>query len=174
MEVLEEKNDRQTKSNLRQLQVFKDKTFVRAKIILEIIKKSERVTINRDNEVVYVDKVPRGPKAAIFLYDIQQSTKKLNNPSFIIYVIVLNLTENLIINRNDKHAVQSASINDQGKQEPGPSRTRSTSPTWQEKSSANLERRKNTNEKISAVIEKTEIKNVKKSQKKTLTCTECQ
>ena len=94
---------------------------------------------------IYVDKVPRGLKAAIFLYDIQQSTKKLHNPSFIIYLTDLNLTENLIINRNNKHAVQSASINDQEKQEPGPSRARSTSPTWQEKSSANLERRKNTN-----------------------------
>ena len=70
-EILEEKND----SILGQLQVLEGKKFIIAKTILEIIKKSERVNINHDNEVIYVDKVPTGLKAAIFLYDIQQPTK---------------------------------------------------------------------------------------------------
>ena len=48
---------------------------IRAKTILEIIKKSERVTISHDNEVIYVDEVPTGRKAAVLLYDIQQPTK---------------------------------------------------------------------------------------------------
>ena len=74
-EILEEKNDSQTESILGQLQVLERKKFIRAKIILEIIKKSERVTINHDKEVIYVDKVPTGLKAAVFLYDIQQPTK---------------------------------------------------------------------------------------------------
>ena len=141
-EILEEKHNRQTESILGQLQVLEDKKFVRAKTVLEIIENSERVTINRDNEVIYVDKVPTGLKATIFLYDIQQPTKKLHNPAFINILTALNLNENLVINRNAKHAVQSASFNAQAKREPGPSRTRSTSPTWQEKSSANLKRSK--------------------------------
>ena len=91
--------------------------------------------------MIYVDKVPTGLKAAVFLYDIQP-TKKLHNPAFINILTALNLNENLVINRNAKHAVQSASFNAQEKREPGPSRTRSTSPTWQEKSSANLKRSK--------------------------------
>ena len=69
-ETLEEKNDSQTENILGQLQVIEDKKFVRAKTIIEIIKISERVTINHDNEVIYVDKVPTGLKAAVFLYDI--------------------------------------------------------------------------------------------------------
>ena len=73
-------------------------------------------------------------------YDIQQPTKKLHNPAFINILTALNLNENLVINRNAKHAVQSASFNAQEKREPGPSRTRSTSPTWHKKSSANLKR----------------------------------
>ena len=141
-EKLEEKHNRQTESILGQLQVLEDKKFVRAKTVLEIIENSERVTINQDNEVIYVDKVPTGLKATIFLYDIQQPTKKLHNPAFINILTALNLNENLVINRNAKHAVQSASFNAQEKREPGPSRTRSTSPTWQEKSSANLKRSK--------------------------------
>ena len=141
-EILEDKLDRQTETILGQLQVLDDKKFVRAKTVLEIIEISERVTINRDNEVIYVDKVPIGLKATIFLYDIQQPTKKLHNPAFINILTALNLNENLVINQNAKHAVQSASINAQEKRELGLSRTRSTSPTWQEKSSANLKRSK--------------------------------
>ena len=45
------------------------------KIILEITENSKRVTMNSDNEVIYVDKVPTGFEAALFLYDIQQPTK---------------------------------------------------------------------------------------------------
>ena len=59
-EILEEKNDSQTESILGELQVLEDKKFIRAKTILEIIKTSEKVTINHDNEVIYVDKVPTG------------------------------------------------------------------------------------------------------------------
>ena len=58
-----------------QLQVLEDKKFIRAKTILEIIKNSERVTINRNNEVIYADKKPTGLEATVFLYDIQQPTK---------------------------------------------------------------------------------------------------
>ena len=140
--ILEEKHNRQTESILGQLQVLVDKKFVRAKTVLEIIENSERVTINRDNEVIYVDEVPTRLKATIFLYDIKQPTKKLHNPAFINILTALNLNENLVINRNAKHAVQSAPINAQEKREPGLSRTRSMSPTWQEKSSANLKRSK--------------------------------
>ena len=45
------------------------------KKVLEIIKKSERVTINKEYEEFYVDKVSTGLKALGFLYDIQKQTK---------------------------------------------------------------------------------------------------
>ena len=48
----------------------------RPKIVLEVIKKSERVKINKDKEKIYVDKVPTRLKTSVFLYDIQQQTKK--------------------------------------------------------------------------------------------------
>ena len=70
-ERLEKKHNRQVESILGQLQVLQDKKFVRAKIVFEIMENSERVTINCDNEVIYVDQVPTGLKAAIILYDIQ-------------------------------------------------------------------------------------------------------
>ena len=33
---------------------------------------------------MYSDKVPTGLKASIILYDIQQKTKKLHNPAFML------------------------------------------------------------------------------------------
>ena len=141
-EILEEKNDSQAESILGQLQFLEGKKFIRAKTIVEIIKKSEKVTINHDNEVIYVDRIPTGLKAAVFLYDIQQPSKTLHNPVFIIILTALNLNEKLVINRNAKHAFQSRSFNAQEKREPGPSRTRAISHAWQGRSSPNLKRSK--------------------------------
>ena len=53
----------------------RQKKCVRAKTILEIIEVSKRVTINRDNEVIYVDKVPTGLKTALFLYEYNNQQK---------------------------------------------------------------------------------------------------
>ena len=49
-----------------QLQLMDENKLMRAKQVLEIIKKSERVTINKENEELYVDKVPTGLKASVF------------------------------------------------------------------------------------------------------------
>ena len=136
------------------LQVLEDKKFIRAKTILEIVKNSERVTINYDNEVINVDKVQTGLKAGVFLYDIQQPTKKPHNPAFIVILTALNLNEKLVKNQNSQHVVQSASFNPQERREPGPSRTHPASPAWQARSSANLTRsKKNKKEKAIATIE---------------------
>ena len=171
-EILEEKHNRQFKSILGQLQVLEDKKFVRAKTVLEIIKNSERVTKNRDNEVIYVDKVPTGLKATIFLYDIQQPTKKLHNPAFINILTALNLNEYLVINRNGNTRFSQRLLTlkrneNSDSQEPAQRR-----PLGRKKVLQTLREVKNTNEKVSAVIEKPKTKNVKKSQKKALTHTE--
>ena len=79
----------------------------RAKKVLEVIKKSVRVKINKDNEEIYVDKVPIGLKASVHLYDIQQQTKKLYNPAFILILRSLKHDERLVMNKNAKVAVQS-------------------------------------------------------------------
>ena len=96
-----------TERILLQLQLMDEHKFKRAKKVLEVIKKSERVQINKDNEEIYVDKVPTGLKASVFLYDIQQQTKKLYNPAFILILRSLKLDERLVMNKYAKVAVQS-------------------------------------------------------------------
>ena len=78
----------------------------RSKKVLENVKKSEQVTKNKENEKLYVDKVPNGLKASIFLYDIQQQTKQLYNPAFILILRSLKLDEQLVMNKYAKVAVQ--------------------------------------------------------------------
>ena len=49
-----------------QLQLMDKHKLKRAKKVREVIKKSERVKLNKDNEEIYVDRVPTGLKASIF------------------------------------------------------------------------------------------------------------
>ena len=99
-----------TERILLQLQLMDEHKLKRAKKSLEAIKKSERVKINKDNEEIYVDKVPTGLKASVFLYDIQQQTKKLYNPAFILILRSLKLDERLVMNQYAKVAVQSTNM----------------------------------------------------------------
>ena len=58
--------------------------------------------------MIYLDKVPTGIKASIFLYYIQQQNKKLQNPAFIMILSALNLNEQSVMNTYAKHAIKSA------------------------------------------------------------------
>ena len=59
-------------------------------------------------------------KRQYFYLTYNNQQKKLHNPAFIISLTALNLNEKLVIIRNAKHAVQSASFNAQEEREPGP------------------------------------------------------
>ena len=79
-----------------QLQLMDENKLNRAKKVLEIIKMSERVIINKENEELYFDKVLTDLKASVLLYDIQQQIKKLYNPAFILILRLLKLDEHLL------------------------------------------------------------------------------
>ena len=103
------------------------KKFTRAKNILEVIKSSTRVSINAMDETIYVANVPTGLTAASFLYDIQQQTKILHNPAYIMILSALELNEESVFNKYAKHAVQSK-IKEQAQQRTkSPTKSPSTS-----------------------------------------------
>ena len=64
-----------------QLQLMDKNNLKRAKKSLEFFKKSERLIVNKENEELYVDKVPTGLNASVFSFDIQQQTITLYNPA---------------------------------------------------------------------------------------------
>ena len=63
------------KRMLGQLEIMDVKKLTRAKNVLQIIISSSRVKMNKIDEMIYLDKVPTGIKASVFLYDIQQQIK---------------------------------------------------------------------------------------------------
>ena len=96
-----------TKIIMLQLQLMDENKLKRAKKILENVKKSKRVIINKENEEFNVDKNPTNLRASVFLYEIQRQTKKLYNPAFMLILISLKLDEQLVMNKYAKVSVQS-------------------------------------------------------------------
>ena len=125
--IVDEKERNDNKINyeriLLQLQIMEEKKFTRVKNILEVIKSSTRVSINAMDETIYVDNVP----TASFLYDIQQHTKILHNPAYIMILSALELTEESVINKYAKHAVQSKIKEQAQRRTKSPTKSPSTS-----------------------------------------------
>ena len=53
-----------------------------------------------------VDRTAAGINIPNFRYDLQQPTKKLNNPGYFEILEVLNVKEDLVINKNAKIAIR--------------------------------------------------------------------
>ena len=79
------------------------------------------------DETIFVDNVPTGLKAASFLYVIQQQTKILHNPAYIMILSALELIEETVINKYAKHAVQSKIKDQAQRRTKSPTKSPSTS-----------------------------------------------
>ena len=73
--------------------------------IVSLIKESKKVVIDK-NENFIVDGTATGINVPIFLYDLQEPTKKLNNADYFKILEVLDIKEDLVINRNAKIAIR--------------------------------------------------------------------
>ena len=90
---------------LQNLKVLAPAKFTRTEKIVSLIKGSKKVVLD-ENENFIVDGTATGINVPIFLYDLQQPTKKLINPDFFKILEVLNIKEDLVINRNAKIAIR--------------------------------------------------------------------
>ena len=79
--------------------------FIRTEKIVNLIKESKKVVID-ENEDFIVDGAATGINVPIFLYDLQQPTKKINNLDYFKILEALNIKEDLVINRNAKIAIR--------------------------------------------------------------------
>ena len=84
---------------LQNLNVLVPAKFTRTEKIVSLIKESKKVVID-ENENFIVDGTATGINVPIFLYDLQQPTKKLSNPDYFKILEVLIIKEDLVINRN--------------------------------------------------------------------------
>ena len=90
---------------LQNLNILAPAKFTRTEKIVNLIKESKKVVID-ENENFIVDGTATGINVPIFLYDVQQPTKKLSNPDYFKILEVLNIKEDLVINRNDKIVIR--------------------------------------------------------------------
>ena len=79
--------------------------FTKTEKIVNLIKESKKVVID-EKENFIVDGTATGINVPIFLYDLQKPTKKLSNPDYFKILEVLNIKEDLVINRNAKIAIR--------------------------------------------------------------------
>ena len=85
-------------SILLELEFMNKNQIKRSKIILDLIKQSETVTIE-SNDVIYVNKETLGIKASTFLYNLQQPTKKIDIAKYSKMLIALNISPHLVAER---------------------------------------------------------------------------
>ena len=79
--------------------------FNRTEKIVNLVKESKNIVID-EKENFIVDGTATGINVPIFLYDLQQSTKKINNPDYFKILEALNIKEDLVINSNAKIAIR--------------------------------------------------------------------
>ena len=90
---------------LQNFNVLAPAKFTRTEKIISLIKKSKKVVID-ENENFIVDGTATGISVPIFLLDLQQPTKKLSNPDYFKILEVLDIKEDLVINRNAKISIR--------------------------------------------------------------------
>ena len=79
--------------------------FTRTEKIVNFIKESKKVVID-ENENFIVDGTATGKNVPTFLYDLQQATKKTNNPDYFKIQKHLNIKEDLVVNSNAKIGIR--------------------------------------------------------------------
>ena len=85
-------------SILLELEFMNKNQIKRSKIILDLIKQSETLTIE-SNDVIDVNKETLGIKASTFLYNLQQPTKKIDIAKYSKMFIALNISPHLVAER---------------------------------------------------------------------------
>ena len=90
---------------LQNLNMLARAKYTRTEKIVNLIKELKKVDID-GNENFIVDGTATGINVPIFLYDLQQPTKKINNPDYFKIIEALNMKEDLVINSNAKIAIR--------------------------------------------------------------------
>ena len=90
---------------LQNLNMLAPAKYIKTEKIVNLIKESKNIDIG-EKENLIVDGTATGINVPIFLYDLQQPTKKINNPDYFKILEALNLKEDLVINSNAKVSIR--------------------------------------------------------------------
>ena len=90
---------------LQNLNILAPPKFTRTEKIVNLIKESKNVVIDK-NENFIIDGTATRMNVPIFLFDLQQPTKKLSNPDNFKILEALKIKEDLVINSIAKIAIR--------------------------------------------------------------------
>ena len=94
---------------MRDLGVIEKSKIGRAEIILNKILESSTVSIEDPGGIIHIDNQPLGLKALTFLYNTQNSTKKIDIQKYSRALLALELPPHLVSNTSAKHLEASES-----------------------------------------------------------------
>ena len=84
---------------LQNLNMLAPPIFIRTEKTVNLIKESRNVVIFKNENFIFYG-TATGTIVPIFIYDLQQPTKKLSNPDYFKILEALNVKEDLVINSN--------------------------------------------------------------------------
>ena len=95
-------------SIMRDLGVMEKNKIGRAEIILDKILESPTISIEDPGGIIHIDNQPFGLKASTFLYNTQQSTKKIDIQKYSRALLALDLPPHLVSNTYAKQILEAS------------------------------------------------------------------
>ena len=103
--VVKKRKDSAFDSIMLELKLMDENKTKRAAIILKKIFDSDTVSISVENNVLHIEDEPQGVKVTIFLYNLQQPTKKIDVQNYSKILSELDIAAHLVYNTHAKRVL---------------------------------------------------------------------
>ena len=106
--ILKKQKISQFESIISELEPMEKNKIKRSEILLEHIMQSDVISIG-GNDVLHINKEPLGVKISTFLYNLQQSTKKIDIKKYSKILTALDILPHLVANTYAKQILENSS-----------------------------------------------------------------
>ena len=110
--ILKKQKISQFESIISELEPIEKNKIKRSEILLEHIMQSDVISIG-GNDVLHINKEPLGVKVSTFLYNLQQSTKKIDIKKYSKILTALDISPHLVANTYAKQILENSSESEQ-------------------------------------------------------------
>ena len=110
--ILKKQKISQFESIISELEPMEKNKIKRSEILLEHIMQSDVISIG-GNDVLHINKEPLGVKVSTFLYNLQQSTKKIDIKKYSKILTALDISPHLVANTYAKQILENSSESEQ-------------------------------------------------------------
>ena len=148
--ILKRQKISQFESKISELEPMEKNKIKRSEILLEHIMQSDVISIG-GNDVLHINKEPLGVKVSTFLYNLQQTTKKIDIKKYSKILTALDISPHLVANTYAKQILENSSESEQefypSREKPRSSGSKSTPTRDYEETSDETTDKKETSQK---------------------------